>query len=165
MHGAAASRRGQAIWLTASGGPFRTLPLSDFAQITVEQALATHLVMAAASPSTPPPCQQGLEIIEACRLFDLPPRRVKVTVHPQSPCTPWSNTSTAASWPRSPSRDMRLPFSTRSATRAHASDLTFDLAALAGLHFEQADFARFPCLRLAYEAAEAGGAHHRPECV
>ena len=74
------------IWLTASGGPFRTLPLSQFASITPEQALKhpTWVMGRRITIDSASMLNKGLEIIEACRLFDVPASRVKVTVHPQS---------------------------------------------------------------------------------
>src|SRR5258707_7431502 len=74
------------IWLTASGGPFRKLPLRDFEHITVEQALKhpTWVMGQRITIDSATLLNKGLEIIEACRLFDLPPAQVKVTVHPQS---------------------------------------------------------------------------------
>jgi 1-deoxy-D-xylulose-5-phosphate reductoisomerase len=103
---------------------------------------------------------KGLEIIEACRLFDLPPSAVKVTVHPQSTVHSLVEYIDGSILAQISVTDMRLPILyALSYPERIASDLTFDLAALAGLEFEQPDFARFPCLRLAYEAAEAGGAH------
>ena len=74
------------VWLTASGGPFRTLPLAEFEGITVEQALRhpTWVMGQRITIDSATMLNKGLEIIEACRLFDLPPSAIKVTVHPQS---------------------------------------------------------------------------------
>jgi len=74
------------IWLTASGGPFRQTPIADFAHITPEQALK-HPTWAMGQRMTidsSPMLNKGLEVIEACRLFDLPPSQIRVTIHPQS---------------------------------------------------------------------------------
>src|SRR6185437_12321608 len=69
-----------------SGGPFLNLPLRDFANITVEQALKhpTWVMGRRITINSPTHINKGLEIIEACRLFNLPPSAIKVTVHPQS---------------------------------------------------------------------------------
>ncbi len=150
------------IWLTASGGPFRTLPLNDFQHITVEQALRhpTWVMGRRITIDSATMLNKGLEIIEACRLFDLPPSAVKVTVHPQSTVHSLVEYVDGSILAQISVTDMRLPILyALSYPERIASDLTFDLAALAGLHFEPPDFARFPCLRLAYQAAEAGGAH------
>ena len=74
------------IWLTASGGPFRQTPLADFAGITPEQALKhpTWVMGRRITIDSATMLNKGLEIIEACRLFDVPPSKVRVTVHPQS---------------------------------------------------------------------------------
>ncbi|MGI8771644.1 MAG: 1-deoxy-D-xylulose-5-phosphate reductoisomerase [Acidobacteriaceae bacterium] len=150
------------IWLTASGGPFRTLPLADFAHITVDQALRhpTWVMGRRITIDSATMLNKGLEIIEACRLFDLPPSAVKVTVHPQSTVHSLVEYVDGSILAQISVTDMRLPILyALSYPERIASDLTFDLAALARLDFEQPDFARFPCLRLAYEAAQAGGAH------
>ncbi len=74
------------IWLTASGGPFRNTPLADFASITPAQALKhpTWVMGQRITIDSATMLNKGLEVIEACRLFDLPPAQVRVTVHPQS---------------------------------------------------------------------------------
>ncbi len=74
------------IWLTASGGPFRHLPLDQFAGITPEQALKhpTWVMGRRITIDSATMLNKGLEVIEACRLFDVPPSQVRVTVHPQS---------------------------------------------------------------------------------
>ncbi len=74
------------IWLTASGGPFRRLPLADFASITPAQALKhpTWVMGRRITIDSATMLNKGLEVIEACRLFDLPASQVRVTVHPQS---------------------------------------------------------------------------------
>ncbi len=155
-------REVEQVWLTASGGPFRTLPLADFPHITPEQALKhpTWVMGRRITIDSATMLNKGLEIIEACRLFDLPPSRVKVTVHPQSTVHSLVEYVDGSILAQISATDMRLPILyAMSYPDRFASKLRFDLAALADLHFEQPDFARFPCLRLAYEAAEQGGAH------
>ena len=150
------------IWLTASGGPFRTLPMEEFADITVEQALRhpTWVMGRRITIDSATLLNKGLEIIEACRLFDLPPSAVKVTVHPQSTVHSLVEYVDGSLLAQISVTDMRLPILyALSYPDRVASDLRFDMEALADLHFEPPDFARFPCLRLAYEAAEKGGAH------
>jgi 1-deoxy-D-xylulose-5-phosphate reductoisomerase len=150
------------IWLTASGGPFRTLPASEFDNITVEQALhhPTWVMGRRITIDSATLLNKGLEIIEACRLFDLPPSAVRVTVHPQSTVHSLVEYVDGSLLAQISVTDMRLPILyALSYPERVASDLRFDMQALADLHFEQPDFARFPCLRLAYEAAEKGGGH------
>ncbi len=150
------------IWLTASGGPFRSLPLEQFAHITPAQALKhpTWVMGQRITIDSATMLNKGLEIIEACRLFDLPPSAVKVTVHPQSTVHSLVEYVDGSILAQISVTDMRLPILyALSYPERVASELTFDMAALSGLTFEPPDFERFPCLRLAYEAAEAGGAH------
>ena len=150
------------IWLTASGGPFRNLPLRDFADITVEQALKhpTWVMGRRITIDSATLLNKGLEIIEACRLFNLPPNAIKVTVHPQSTVHSLVEYIDGSILAQISVTDMRLPILyAMSYPERIESDLTFDMAALGQLNFEPPDFERFPCLRLAYEAAEKGGAH------
>jgi 1-deoxy-D-xylulose-5-phosphate reductoisomerase len=150
------------IWLTASGGPFRQYPLEKFESITPEQALKhpTWVMGRRITIDSATMLNKGLEIIEACRLFDVPPAQVRVTVHPQSTVHSLVEYVDGSILAQISVTDMRLPILYALAyPERPASTLTFDLAALRHLDFEQPDFARFPCLRLAYEAAEKGGAH------
>jgi 1-deoxy-D-xylulose-5-phosphate reductoisomerase len=150
------------IWLTASGGPFRQTPLSEFEHITVAQALKhpTWVMGQRITIDSATLLNKGLEIIEACRLFDLPPAQVNVTVHPQSTVHSLVEYIDGSILAQISVTDMRLPILyALSYPERVESELTFDMRALADLHFEAPDLARFPCLRLAYEAAEAGGAH------
>jgi 1-deoxy-D-xylulose-5-phosphate reductoisomerase len=150
------------IWLTASGGPFRRLPLEQFASITPEQALKhpTWVMGQRITIDSATMLNKGLEVIEACRLFDLLPSQVRVTVHPQSTVHSLVEYVDGSILAQISVTDMRLPILYALAyPERPASSLTFDFAALSHLDFEPPDFARFPCLRLAYEAAKKGGAH------
>ncbi len=150
------------VWLTASGGPFRSLPLDRFASITPEQALKhpTWVMGRRITIDSATMLNKGLEIIEACRLFDLPPAQVQVTVHPQSTVHSLVEYIDGSILAQISVTDMRLPilYALNFPERVESS-MRFDMRALAGLDFEQPDLRRFPCLRLAYEAAEAGGAY------
>ncbi len=150
------------IWLTASGGPFRKTPLADFANITPEQALKhpTWVMGRRITIDSATMLNKGLEIIEACRLFDVPPDKVRVTVHPQSTVHSLVEYVDGSILAQISVTDMRLPILYALAfPERPASTLTFDLSSLRHLEFEEPDFERFPCLRLAYEAAGKGGAH------
>jgi 1-deoxy-D-xylulose-5-phosphate reductoisomerase len=150
------------IWLTASGGPFLRLPLSEFGAITPEQALKhpTWVMGRRITVDSATMLNKGLEIIEACRLFDVPSNKVRVMVHPQSTVHSLVEYVDGSILAQISVTDMRLPILYALAyPERPASHLTFDLAALSRLDFEAPDFERFPCLRLAYEAAEKGGAH------
>ncbi len=150
------------IWLTASGGPFRNTPLLEFEQITPAQALKhpTWVMGQRITIDSATMLNKGLEIIEACRLFDLPPAKVRVTIHPQSTIHSLVEYVDGSILAQMSVTDMRLPILYALAYPERVpSDLTFDLASLAQLDFQQPDLERFPCLRLAYQAAEAGAAH------
>lgn len=150
------------IWLTASGGPFRQLPLEQFATITPEQALKhpTWVMGRRITIDSATMLNKGLEVIEACRLFDVAPSQVRVAIHPQSTVHSLVEFVDGSILAQISVTDMRLPILYALAfPERPASTLTFDLAALKHLDFEQPDLERFPCLRLAFEAAEKGGAH------
>ena len=154
------------IWLTASGGPFRNTPLADFDRITPAQALKhpTWVMGQRITVDSATMLNKGLEIIEACRLFNLPPDRVKVTIHPQSTIHSLVEFIDGSILAQISVTDMRLPilyalsFPDRIAVEGK-TPLTFDLAHLSQLDFQTPDFTRFPCLRLAYEAAAASQNH------
>ncbi len=150
------------IWLTASGGPFRNTPLADFEHITPAQALKhpTWTMGQRITVDSATMLNKGLEIIEACRLFDLPPERVRVTVHPQSTIHSLVEYVDGSILAQISVTDMRLPILyALSWPERIPSDLTFDMTALRQLDFQTPDFTRFPCLRLAYEAAGSSQAH------
>ena len=150
------------IWLTASGGPFRNTPLADFATITPAQALKhpTWVMGQRITVDSATMLNKGLEIIEACRLFNLPPAQVKVTVHPQSTIHSLVEYVDGSILAQISVTDMRLPILYALAYPERIpSSLTFDMTALHQLDFQQPDFERFPCLRLAYEAAAATQNH------
>ncbi|MGA3129447.1 MAG: 1-deoxy-D-xylulose-5-phosphate reductoisomerase [Terracidiphilus sp.] len=150
------------IWLTASGGPFRQLPLDQFASVTPAQALKhpTWVMGRRITIDSATMLNKGLEVIEACRLFDVTPSQVRVTIHPQSTVHSLVEYVDGSILAQISVTDMRLPILYALAyPERPASTLTFDLAALRHLDFEEPDFARFPCLRLSFEAAEKGGTH------
>jgi 1-deoxy-D-xylulose-5-phosphate reductoisomerase len=150
-----------AVWLTASGGPFLHTPKSAFGRITVEQALAhpTWKMGRRITIDSATLMNKGFEVIEACRLFNLPPERVKVIVHPQSTIHSFVEFRDGSILAQLSVTDMRLPilYALTYPERLE-SDLKFDVSALSKLDFCPPDLEKFPCLRLAYEAAEAGGA-------
>jgi len=150
------------IWLTASGGPFRKLPLAEFTNITPEQALKhpTWKMGRRITIDSATMLNKALEVIEACRLFDVTADQVRVTVHPQSTVHSLVEYVDGSILAQISVTDMRLPILYALAyPERPASKLTFDLAALTHLDFEQPDLERFPCLRLGFEAARVGGAH------
>jgi 1-deoxy-D-xylulose-5-phosphate reductoisomerase len=149
------------VWLTASGGPFLHTPSSEFENITVEQALnhPTWKMGQRITIDSATLMNKGFEVIEACRLFNLPPERIKVIVHPQSTIHSMVEFNDGSILAQLSVTDMRLPILyALTYPERIASDLRFNVLDLKRLDFCPPDLKKFPCLRLAYEAAEAGGA-------
>jgi 1-deoxy-D-xylulose-5-phosphate reductoisomerase len=149
------------IWLTASGGPFLNTPQADFESITVEQALnhPTWKMGRRITIDSATLMNKGFEVIEACRLFHLPPTKVEVIVHPQSTIHSMVEFVDGSILAQFSVTDMRLPilYALTYPERIQ-SDMRFAVSDLRHLDFSPPDLKKFPCLRLAYEAAEAGGA-------
>ncbi len=149
------------IWLTASGGPFLNTPRSEFSSITVEQALnhPTWKMGKRITIDSATLMNKGFEVIEACRLFHLPPAKVEVIVHPQSTIHSMVEFVDGSILAQFSVTDMRLPilYALTYPERIQ-SDMRFPVRDLRHLDFSPPDMSKFPCLRLAYEAAEAGGA-------
>jgi 1-deoxy-D-xylulose-5-phosphate reductoisomerase len=151
----------QNIWLTASGGPFLHTPRSQFASITVEQALnhPTWRMGRRITIDSATLMNKGFEVIEACRLFNLPPSRVQVLVHPQSTIHSMVEFVDGSILAQFSVTDMRLPILyALTFPERIPSAMRFPVMDLRHLEFSPPDMEKFPCLRLAYEAAEAGGA-------
>jgi 1-deoxy-D-xylulose-5-phosphate reductoisomerase len=148
------------IWLTASGGPFLNTPKSEFAEITVEQALnhPTWKMGNRITIDSATLMNKGFEVIEACRLFSLPPKQVSVVVHPQSTIHSLVEFVDGSILAQLSVTDMRLPilYALTYPDRI-ASDLNFSMNDLRHLDFSPPDMKKFPCLRLAYQAAKDGG--------
>jgi len=149
------------IWLTASGGPFLKTPKSDFASITVQQALnhPTWKMGKRITIDSATLMNKGFEAIEACRLFHVPPSQVQVIVHPQSTIHSMVEFVDGSILAQFSVTDMRLPilYALTYPERV-PSDMRFPVMDLRHLDFSPPDMSKFPCLRLAYEAVEAGGA-------
>jgi 1-deoxy-D-xylulose-5-phosphate reductoisomerase len=149
------------VWLTASGGPFRNTPPSEFASITVEQALnhPTWKMGKRITIDSATLMNKGFEVIEACRLFHMPPAKVEVIVHPQSTIHSMVEFVDGSILAQFSVTDMRLPilYALTYPERIQ-SDMRFAVSDLRHLDFTPPDLKKFPCLRLAYEAVTAGGA-------
>jgi 1-deoxy-D-xylulose-5-phosphate reductoisomerase len=149
------------VWLTASGGPFLNTPRSEFGSITVEQALnhPTWKMGKRITIDSATLMNKGFEVIEACRLFHMPPSKVEVIVHPQSTIHSLVEFIDGSILAQFSVTDMRLPilYALTYPERIQ-SDMRFPVRNLRHLDFSPPDMSKFPCLRLAYEAAEAGGA-------
>lgn len=150
----------QRIWLTASGGPFLRTPQEEFSSVTVEQALnhPTWRMGRRITIDSATLMNKGFEVIEACRLFNLPPRQVEVIVHPQSTIHSMVEFVDGSILAQFSVTDMRLPilYALTYPERIR-SEFGFPVGDLRHLDFCPPDVNKFPCLRLAYEAAEAGG--------
>jgi 1-deoxy-D-xylulose-5-phosphate reductoisomerase len=149
------------IWLTASGGPFLKTPKSDFASITVQQALnhPTWKMGKRITIDSATLMNKGFEVIEACRLFNVPPDRVQVIVHPQSTIHSMVEFVDGSILAQVSVTDMRLPILyALTFPERIPSELRFSVGDLRHLDFCPPDMAKFPCLGLAYAAAAAGGA-------
>jgi 1-deoxy-D-xylulose-5-phosphate reductoisomerase len=148
------------IWLTASGGPFLNTPRSEFASITPQQALnhPTWKMGRRITIDSATLMNKGFEVIEACRLFNLPPAKVEVIVHPQSTIHSLVEFIDGSILAQFSVTDMRLPilYALTYPERIQ-SDMRFPVGNLRHLDFCLPDVNKFTCLRLAYEAVEAGG--------
>jgi 1-deoxy-D-xylulose-5-phosphate reductoisomerase len=148
------------IILTASGGPFRTVPATKLAQVTAAEALS-HPTWSMGDKITIDSAtlmNKGLEIIEAHWLFDLPYDQIDVLVHPQSVVHSLVEFVDGGQIAQLGLPDMRVPiqYALSYPDRLNLSTKRLNLAEIGALHFEQPDTERFPSLRLAREAGIAG---------
>jgi 1-deoxy-D-xylulose-5-phosphate reductoisomerase len=149
------------LWLTASGGPFRSTPLEELASITPDQACAhPNWVMGRKiSVDSATMMNKGLELIEAFWLFGLPLEKIKVLIHPQSVVHSMVRYTDGSVMAQLGQPDMRTPIAYGLAwpERIEAGVAPLNLAQLAALSFSEPDLQRFPCLALAFSAAKSGG--------
>ncbi|MDO8932601.1 MAG: 1-deoxy-D-xylulose-5-phosphate reductoisomerase, partial [Rhodocyclaceae bacterium] len=149
------------ILLTASGGPFRSVPLDRLAGVTPEQACAhPNWVMGRKiSVDSATMMNKGLEVIEARWLFDAAPERIEVVIHPQSVIHSLVAYVDGSVLAQMGNPDMRTPIAHALAypERIDAGVAALDLFQVAQLTFERPDLERFPCLGLAYAALRMGG--------
>ncbi len=149
------------LWLTASGGPFRSTPLEQLGDITPEQACAhPNWVMGRKiSVDSATMMNKGLEVIEAFWLFGLPLEKIKVLIHPQSVVHSMVRYRDGSVIAQLGQPDMRTPIAYGLAwpERIEAGVAPLSLTQLAALSFNEPDLVHFPCLSLAFAAAKAGG--------
>lgn len=149
------------ILLTASGGPFRETPLEALANVTPEQACAhpNWSMGRKISVDSASMMNKGLELIEACWLFDAAPSQVEVVIHPQSVIHSLVDYVDGSVLAQLGNPDMRTPIAHALAwpERVDSGVAPLDLFRIGRLDFQEPDEGRFPCLRLARQAAEAGG--------
>ena len=151
----------RALWLTASGGPFRKMPKEEFADITVERALKhpSWVMGKKITIDSATLFNKGLEMIEARWLFDIEMARVKVVVHPQSVVHSMVEFVDGSIIAQLSTPDMCLPiqYALTYPDRACSERVQTNLAQLGTLTFEEPDPERFPSLTLARRAGEVGG--------
>ena len=156
-----AGRGVRRILLTGSGGPFRERDPESLHDATPDDACAhpNWSMGRKISVDSATMMNKGLEVIEACWLFDVEPRSVEVVVHPQSVIHSMVEYEDGSVLAQLGNPDMRTPIAHALAwpERIESGVAPLDLASTARLDFEAPDFDRFPCLRLGFEAAEAGG--------
>ena len=149
------------IILTASGGPFRAMPYASMADVTPEQAVAhpNWDMGAKISVDSATMMNKGLELIEAHHLFGLPEARIEILVHPQSVVHSMVAYSDGSVLAQMGQPDMRTPIAYTLAWpgRMATPVSRLDLAEIGQLTFEAPDSERFPALRLARQALQAGG--------
>ncbi len=154
-------REVERIVLTASGGPFRDRDPQTLAAVTPEEACAhpNWSMGRKISVDSASMMNKGLEVIEACHLFDLEPQRVDVVIHRQSLVHALVGYEDGSYLAQLGSPDMRVPiaYALGYPERIASGVALMDLAATGRLDFEAVDERRFPCLRLAYQALRAGG--------
>ena len=152
----------QRLILTASGGPFRDRSRDEMTAMTPEQAVAhpNWSMGAKISVDSATMMNKGLELIEAHHLFGLPSERIEILVHPQSVIHSMVEYVDGSVLSQMGSPDMRIPIAHALAwpERMETPAERLDLAKIGSLTFEAPDPERFPALRLARQALEAGGA-------
>jgi 1-deoxy-D-xylulose-5-phosphate reductoisomerase len=150
------------LLLTASGGPFRKMPVKDLAHVTVEQALAhpnwrmgNRITIDSATMMN-----KGFEVIEARWLFGVRPDQIDVIIHPQSTIHSMVEFIDGSVVAQLGPTDMRMPiqYALTYPDRLASNHLELDWTKLRRLDFEKVSTRRFPCLRLAREALKRGGA-------
>ena len=149
------------ILLTGSGGPFRTTPLEELKHVTVQQALAhPNWVMGPKiTIDSATLMNKGLEVIEAHWLFDVPVSKIQVLIHPQSIVHSMVELVDGSVKAQLGLPDMRLPIQLALSypERLDSDFPRVDFFKVRKLEFEEPDLEKFPALKLAYQAAEAGG--------
>jgi len=145
------------ILLTASGGPFRSTPLADLKAVTPEQACAhpNWSMGQKISVDSATMLNKGLELIEACWLFNAKPEQVQVVIHPQSVIHSMVEYVDGSVLAQLGNPDMRTPIAHALAwpERIVSGVSSLDIIATARLDFSAPDYERFPCLHLAQQAA------------
>ncbi|MCW8853942.1 MAG: 1-deoxy-D-xylulose-5-phosphate reductoisomerase [Gammaproteobacteria bacterium] len=149
------------ILLTASGGPFRSMPVDQLKNVTPEQAVAhPNWVMGRKiSVDSATMMNKGLEVIEACWLFETSAEKIQVVIHPQSVIHSMVSYNDGSVLAQMGNPDMRTPIAHALGwpERIQSGVEPLDVFKVAQLEFEKPDINRFPCLKMAYESLKIGG--------
>lgn len=149
------------ILLTASGGPFRSMPIEKMVDVTPAQAVAhpNWDMGRKISVDSATMMNKGLEMIEACLLFDMKPEQIQIVIHPQSVIHSMVDYVDGTVLAQMGNPDMRIPiaYSLAWPERFDSGVAPLNIFDVARMDFEEPNLQRFPCLRLAYEAINAGG--------
>jgi len=149
------------ILLTASGGPFRTMPVEQLVDVTPAQAVAhpNWDMGQKISVDSATMMNKGLEMIEACLLFNMSPDKIQIVLHPQSIIHSMVDYVDGTVLAQMGNPDMRIPIAHALAMpeRFESGAEPLNIFDVKRMDFEEPDLERFPCLRLAYQAIDAGG--------
>ncbi len=155
------AKQARRILLTASGGPFRATPIADLEHVTPEQAVAHPKwdMGRKISVDSATMMNKGLELIEACLLFNMSPEDIQVVIHKQSIIHSMVDYVDGSVLAQMGNPDMRTPIAHAMAwpERFDSGVEPLNIFEVKQMDFEQPDLQRFPCLRLACEAVNAGG--------
>jgi 1-deoxy-D-xylulose-5-phosphate reductoisomerase len=149
------------ILLTASGGPFRTMPVEQLVDVTPAQAVAhpNWDMGQKISVDSATMMNKGLEMIEACLLFNMSSDKIQIVLHPQSIIHSMVDYVDGTVLAQMGNPDMRIPIAHALAMpeRFESGAEPLNIFDVKRMDFEEPDLERFPCLRLAYQAIDAGG--------
>ena len=155
------AKQARRILLTASGGPFREMPLDQMSKVTPDQAVAhpNWDMGRKISVDSATMMNKGLEMIEACLLFDMKPDQIQVVIHPQSVIHSMVDYVDGTVLAQMGNPDMRIPIAHALAwpERFDSGAEPLNIFNVRRMDFEEPNLERFPCLRLAYRAINAGG--------
>lgn len=155
------AKEARRILLTASGGPFRTMPLEQLINVTPAQAIAhpNWDMGRKISVDSATMMNKGLEMIEACLLFNMKPDQIQVVIHPQSVIHSMVDYIDGTVLAQMGNPDMRIPIAHSLAwpDRFDSGAKPLNIFEVRHMDFEEPNLDRFPCLRLAYKAMLAGG--------
>jgi len=155
------TKQARRILLTASGGPFREMPIAQMAHVTPEQAVAhpNWDMGRKISVDSATMMNKGLEMIEACILFAMTPDQIQVVIHPQSVIHSMVDYVDGTVLAQMGNPDMRVPIAYSMAwpERFDSGVEPLNIFDVRRMDFEEPNLERFPCLRLAYQAINKGG--------